>query len=92
MPYRGLGEFKAKLQFVTPANFPYLVNKAAEAKDVPSQTRYIQLALCTALARDLDLDEDDLIASLPPTRAHAAVLFGSDRKAISRRAARPGRS
>lgn len=90
MPYR-LDEFKAKIQFVAPTNFPALINRAAEKVDVPSQTRYIQLALCRALAEDLDLDEGELIRSLPPTRGMSGALFGGDRRAISRRAPRIGR-
>jgi hypothetical protein len=89
MPFR-LDEFKAKIQFVAPANFPVLINRACIEQDVTSQTRYIQLALCRQLAEDLDMDEADLIRSLPPTQGRATNLFGSDRRAISRRAPRIG--
>lgn len=90
MPFR-LDEFRAKIQFVAPANFPVLMTRAALKRDVPSQTRYIQLALCRQLAEDLGLDEGDLINSLPPTRGPATVLFGGDRRAIKRTAPRAGR-
>lgn len=90
MPFR-LDEFKAKIQFVAPTNFPVLINRAAEHKDIPSQTRYIQLALCHALAEDLGLDEGELIRSLPPTRGPASALFDGNRRAISRKAPRIGR-
>jgi hypothetical protein len=90
MPFR-LDEFKAKIQFVAPANFPALINRAAEDNDVPSQTRYIQLALCRQLAEDLGMDEGELIRSLPPTKGMSAALFGGDRRARSRRAPRIGR-
>lgn len=90
MPFR-LDEFRAKIQFIAPANFPVLINRAAKETRVPSQTRYIQLALCEKLARDLGLDEGDLIQSLPPTRSSAALLFGGDRRAIRNDAPRIGR-
>lgn len=90
MPYRNLDEV-SKIQFCAPMNYPYLINKAAKATDVPSQTRYIQLAVAKALARDLGIPEQEIIASLPPTRGVAAALFGGDRRAIKRTAPRPGR-
>jgi hypothetical protein len=90
MPYRDLGEFKAKIQFVCPARFPSLITKAALKTDVPSQTRYIQLAVCHKLAEDLGIDEGELIRSLPPTRGPATLLFG-DRQTRRRTAPRPGR-
>lgn len=90
MPFR-LDEFRAKIQFIAPANFPVLINRAADKRDIPSQTRYLQLALCRALAEDLGLDEGDLINSLPPTRGPASVLFDGNRRAISRKAPRIGR-
>lgn len=90
MPFR-LDEFKAKFQFVAPANFPVLVNRAAEKKGIPSQTRYLQLALCRQLAEDLDMDEGELIRSLPPTRGPASVLFDGNRRAVKRTAPRMGR-
>lgn len=89
MPFR-LNEFRAKIQFIVPNNFPALVYKACLATDTTSNTRYLQLAVCEALARDLDMDLDELIESLPPTRGPSAALFGGDRKAISRRAPRMG--
>lgn len=90
MPYRGL-EHKAKIQFVASPNFPSLIHKACVETETVSNTRYIQLAVCAALARDLGLNEAELIENLPPTRGAAAVLFGGDRRAIRRAAPRPGR-
>lgn len=40
-----------------------------------SNTAYCQIALCEKLAKDLDLDLDQLIASLPKRRGAANVLF-----------------
>lgn len=92
MPYRKM-EFKSKIQFVAPLNWPSLINRAADASGATSQTRYIQLALCRQLAADTDWDYQDLVDSLPPTRGTAAVMFGSDRKPLKRPTApRPGRS
>jgi hypothetical protein len=90
MPYHGL-DHKAKIQFVAPPNFPSLIHKACVETDTVSNTRYIQEAMCARLARDLGLDEQELIDSLPPSRGMAAALFGGDRRAIRRHAPRPGR-
>lgn len=75
MPHR-LNEFRAKIQFVSYAAMPSQIRKAAKERDLPSSTRYIQLALCRALARDLDLDYDALVEALPPPRGPASTLFG----------------
>lgn len=89
MPYHL--DDRSKIQFTGPVSFPALIHKACIATECPSNTRYIQEAVCLALARDLGLDVGELLASLPPTRGPAAALFGGDRKAIRRHAPRIGR-
>lgn len=79
MPFR-LNEYRAKIQFVTSAEMPSLIYKAAVATGTTSNTRYIQEALCASLARDLDIPMEALLAALPPTRGPAAQLFGDDRR------------
>lgn len=69
-----LNEFRAKVQFVAPLAMPNMLYRAAEKTGAPSITRYIQLVLCAALARDLGLDKQELIDSLPPTKGKAAFL------------------
>lgn len=64
MPFR-LNEHRAKIQFVTAASMPSLIFRAREKLGIPSQTRYIQLAVCKALAEDLNLDYEELVRSLP---------------------------
>ena len=64
MPFR-LNEFRAKVQFITSARMPYLVRQAAKKTGHPSNTVYIQHAVCEALARDLDMDLQDLLDELP---------------------------
>lgn len=85
MPFR-LDDFRAKIQFITSAEMPSLIYKAVCATGTVSNTVYIQHAVCEALARDLGLDLDDLIARLPPPRGKAAHPFGPDRQP----AVRPG--
>lgn len=81
MPFRlGDGQFRAKIQFVTSAEMPALIFKAVCATHKVSNTQYVQHAVCEALARDLDLDLDVLLAHLPPPRGKAAVPFGANRK------------
>lgn len=66
--------FRAKIQFVTSAAMPNLIYRACLATGTVSNTVYIQRALVAALARDLDLDEADLLAGLPAPRSSAATL------------------
>lgn len=75
MPHR-LNEFRAKIQFVTSAAMPSQIRQAAIATGKPSNTVYIQHALVDALARDLGLDKDALLADLPKPHGPAASLFG----------------
>lgn len=69
------GEFRAKIQFTTAAWMPWQIYQACKATGILSNTRYCQLAVCEKLARDLDLDLDELIAKLPKARTSAAHLF-----------------
>lgn len=63
MPFR-LGPGRTKIQFLTSAEMPSLIFRAREAAGI-SQTRYVQLAVCRQLARDLGLDYDELVSHLP---------------------------
>lgn len=74
MPYR-LNERVAKIQFVTSAAMPSLIYKACVRTQTVSNTAYIQRAVCEALARDLGLHLEDLIADLPPRRGTNNRLF-----------------
>lgn len=82
MPFRlgerANGEFRAKIQFTTAAWMPYRIYQACLATDTHSNTRYCQEAVCEKLARDLDLDLDELLAGLPATRGTATHLFSPD--------------
>lgn len=78
MPFRITGEyaeFRAKVQFTTSAQMPMMVYEACLRTGIPSNTVYYQLATCAALARDLNLDFDELVASLPPPRGPSGHLF-----------------
>lgn len=68
MPFR-LAEDRSTIHFLTSAEMPSLVYEACCKLGIPSNTRYVQLAVCEALARDLGLDMAELVASLPPTRS-----------------------
>lgn len=65
------GQFRAKMQFVTGAWMPHMVYTACLRTGVISNTVYIQRAVCEALARDLDLDVDELLDRLPTPRGKA---------------------
>jgi len=78
MPFRldeKYGEFRAKIQFTTAAWMPYQIYKACLATGILSNTRYCQLAVCEKLAKDLDLDLDELISQLPTGRTTSNYLF-----------------
>ena len=89
MPFR-LDEFRAKVQFVTSARTPRLVYEACVQTQIPSNTRYYQLAVAEKLSKDLGIPLDDLLAELPEPRGKAAVLFGDDRRVV--KTVRPGQS
>jgi hypothetical protein len=74
MPFR-LDEFRAKVQFTTNAEMPMQVYEACLVTGCPSNTVYYQLATCAALARDLHLDFDTLVAALPAPRGPSGHLF-----------------
>lgn len=78
MPFRLVdphtGERRAKVHFVTSAAMPSLIFKAAAKTGKCSNTQYIQHVLVEALARDLDLDADELYAALPTPKSQANSL------------------
>lgn len=67
MPFR-LNEHRKKIQFITSASMPMNIFDARQKTGITSQTRYIQLAVCAALSRDLGLDYQTLVAELPEFR------------------------
>jgi hypothetical protein len=69
------GEFRAKIQFTTAAWMPYKIYEACKATGILSNTAYCQIAVCEKLARDLDLDLDQLLTNLPRRRTVANKLF-----------------
>lgn len=80
MPFR-LGKEKpewvnrTKIQFTTAVWMPYRIYEACKATGIVSNTVYCQRAVCEALARDLNLDLDTLIADLPEPRGPGKHLF-----------------
>lgn len=84
MPFR-LNEFRTTIRCVTNVEMPSMIYKACLKTDTISNTRYIQVAICEALARDLDIPLEDLLAKLPESRSNAKTLWGDDRKAVPKR-------
>lgn len=78
MPFR-LNENRAKIQFIAPIDMPWHIRQAAERVGICSNTVYIQHAVCEALARDLGLDLQDLLDSLPEPRTNAKSLRGLEK-------------
>jgi hypothetical protein len=83
MPFR-LNDERAKIQWVTYAEMPHQIYQACLAKGTVSNTRYIQEAVCKALAEDLGIPYTSLLSRLPPSKGNAATLFDKDRKAAAR--------
>jgi hypothetical protein len=77
MPFR-LSELSAKIQFITSAQMPSMIYRACLATGTVSNTVYIQRALAEALARDLNIPVEDIMANLPAPRGPAAHLYEHD--------------
>ena len=76
MSTKGLREqFHGKIQFATSASMPFNIYQACLKTGIASGTVYVQRAVCEALARDLGLDLDDLLAELPRPRTSANTLL-----------------
>lgn len=84
MPFR-LGEEydggnRAKVQFITAAWMPHRIYQACKKTGTLSNTVYVQRAVCEALARDLGLPLDELLADLPTPRTHAKHLHDPSKR------------
>lgn len=75
MSYR-IDETRTTIHFLTSAEMPSLVYDACVKTGTPSNTRYVQEAVCRRLAEDLGLDLDELLARLPAGRRQARVFHG----------------
>lgn len=87
MPFRlGKEGFhgRAKIQFTTSLAMPNMIYRACKATGVVSNTVYCQHALAEALARDLNLPLDKILADLPPPRGPAGHLYDPDEHTMSR--------
>ena len=81
MPFRLDGRWagtRAKIQFTTSAQMPYLIYQACLKTGTVSNTVYIQHAVVEALARDLNLSTEELLASLPEPRTTAKHVIHPD--------------
>jgi len=66
---------RAKIQFTTYAAMPHQIYQACLATGVISNTVYCQRALVEALARDLKIPLDSLLAELPTPRGPSGHLY-----------------
>lgn len=83
MPFR-LDEFRAKIQFTTSARMPHDIYAACLATDTVSNTRYVQVAVCEALSRDLGIPLKQLLDALPTPRGPGSHLFDPQDGKMSR--------
>lgn len=84
MPFR-LDEHRTTIKIITFAQMPSLIYRACLATGTPSNTRYIQEAICEKLARDGIEPLPSLLAKLPPCRSNSAALFDGNRVAVDRK-------
>jgi hypothetical protein len=78
MPFRLASEGfpdRAKIQFTTSVQMPTLIYRACLATGMVSNTVYCQRAIAEALARDLHLPLEQILADLPPPRGPANHLY-----------------
>lgn len=75
---------RAKIQFTTSISMPYRIYEACLATGIISNTVYCQHAICEALARDLNLPLDRLLAELPAPRGPAAHLYDPSEATMNR--------
>jgi len=93
MPFRLDGQWegtRAKVQFTTSASMPHLIYKACLATGVVSNTVYIQKAVAEALARDLNLPLEQVVADLPAPRGPSAHLWDPETHGMRRMPVRIG--
>lgn len=80
MGWQGYNVDKTKMQFITSMRMPSLVYKATVATKKPSNSVYIQHAVCEALSRDLGIPIEELLAELPKARGADCDVFGGLRQ------------
>lgn len=69
---------RTKIQFTTGAWMPQMIYRACLITGTSSNTTYAQTAICEKLARDLDVDLDELLSRLPKGRTMSVHLFNPD--------------
>lgn len=72
-PYQFPG--RTKVQFTTSAQMPHLIYRACVATGTVSNTVYIQHAVAYALARDLMIPVEKILAELPEPRGPSKHLY-----------------
>lgn len=81
MPFR-TNEHRTTIKIATFARMPSMIYRACLSTSTPSNTRYIQEAICMRLAKDTGTPYESLLAELPPCRTNSATLFDGNRKAV----------
>jgi hypothetical protein len=87
MPFRLHNEGfpdRTKIQFTTNVEMPSLIFEACLVTGTISNTVYVQHAVCEALARDLNMPLDRLLASLPEPRGPAKHLYDPAEQTMNR--------
>lgn len=81
---------RAKVQFTTSASMPHMIYRACIATGTVSNTVYIQRAVAAALARDLNIPLEQVMADLPPPRGPSGHLWDPEEHGMRRMPVRIG--
>lgn len=87
MPFRLEAEGfdgRSKIQFTSSASMPYQVYQACLRTGIISNTVYYQRAVCEALARDLGIPVEELLADMPAPRGPAKHLYDPEEGTMKR--------
>ena len=78
MPFR-TGPGRTTIHFLTFTEMPSMIFEACKQHDVPSNTRYVQEAICRRIADDMGYEYDELVAALTPGRRTTPAFNGHRR-------------
>lgn len=79
-----INDITTKIQFATSREMPSLIYQACLKTGVVSNTAYCQKALAEALARDLGVPVEEIMAKIPRNRSNALHLFNPAENKLAR--------
>lgn len=80
MPWEGIGVRQSMVQFAASTRMPALIRKAATSAGECSSSAWLRKVMAEAVARELGMDVDELVAQQPQCRCSVTTLFGESRQ------------